>query len=406
MKCENYTYLQGQVEESLGECSLDTQPSVQSKSNHTAKKSYEQDSGTESCQNSQSLETSENSTGDRGEEQLTFFAEDSPVRTSLRRVKEQELPESVRAYGKSMRDSLERFGLNLSLPKTHLCCELGGLELSSKTLPSWGIMQGGELWELGMSVRPINETGCGFWPTPCRRDYKGSNAPEGLTRKDGKSRLDQLPNAVVYGGTQTQQKWMTPQSRDWKGPSGRAYKGQAKDLPSQTKHLGQLNPSWVEWLMNWPINWTSKEVLRNEHFEYWKKASATHLQGFVYLREMWGNIDPATPPHRPQCNEQQEGEYPGSMCEMPRDASCEGEMVKPQQGENLSLLQRDFHLQEVQRAVLQPELCESLGLGAEETIPRTANGVKNRVDRLKAIGNGQVPQCAAMAFRILSEGLI
>jgi hypothetical protein len=158
--------------------------------------------------------------------------------------------------------------------------------------------------------------------------------------------------------------------------------------------------------MNWPINWTSKEVLRNEHFEYWKKASATHLQGFVYLREMWGNIDPATPPHRPQCNEQQEGEYPGSMCEMPRDASCEGEMVKPQQGENLSLLQRDFHLQEVQRAVLQPELCESLGLGAEETIPRTANGVKNRVDRLKAIGNGQVPQCAAMAFRILSEGLI
>jgi hypothetical protein len=28
------------------------------------------------------------------------------------------------------------------------------------------------------------------------------------------------------------------------------------------------------------------------------------------------------------------------------------------------------------------------------------------VDRLKAIGNGQVPQCAAMAFRILSKGLI
>jgi hypothetical protein len=27
------------------------------------------------------------------------------------------------------------------------------------------------------------------------------------------------------------------------------------------------------------------------------------------------------------------------------------------------------------------------------------------VDRLKAIGNGQVPQCAAMAFRILSQGL-
>ena len=42
----------------------------------------------------------------------------------------------------------------------------------------------------------------------------------------------------------------------------------------------------------------------------------------------------------------------------------------------------------------------------EPLVGRVANGVANRVDRLKAIGNGQVPQCAAMAFSILSEGLI
>lgn len=41
----------------------------------------------------------------------------------------------------------------------------------------------------------------------------------------------------------------------------------------------------------------------------------------------------------------------------------------------------------------------------EPILGRVANGVANRVDRLKAIGNGQVPQCAAMAFRILSQGL-
>lgn len=41
----------------------------------------------------------------------------------------------------------------------------------------------------------------------------------------------------------------------------------------------------------------------------------------------------------------------------------------------------------------------------EPFLGRVANGVANRVDRLKAIGNGQVPQCAAMAFSILSEGL-
>ena len=36
----------------------------------------------------------------------------------------------------------------------------------------------------------------------------------------------------------------------------------------------------------------------------------------------------------------------------------------------------------------------------------TPDGVANRLDRLKAIGNGQVPVCAAVAFNILSEGLI
>ena len=42
----------------------------------------------------------------------------------------------------------------------------------------------------------------------------------------------------------------------------------------------------------------------------------------------------------------------------------------------------------------------------EPLVGRVANGVADRVHRLKAIGNGQVPQCAALAFSILSEGLI
>jgi DNA (cytosine-5)-methyltransferase 1 len=43
---------------------------------------------------------------------------------------------------------------------------------------------------------------------------------------------------------------------------------------------------------------------------------------------------------------------------------------------------------------------------AEPLVGRVAHGVANRVDRLKALGNGQVPSCAAVAFDILSEGLI
>jgi DNA (cytosine-5)-methyltransferase 1 len=40
--------------------------------------------------------------------------------------------------------------------------------------------------------------------------------------------------------------------------------------------------------------------------------------------------------------------------------------------------------------------------GAEPDVGRVAHGVASRVDRLKALGNGQVPLCAATAFRILS----
>ncbi len=41
--------------------------------------------------------------------------------------------------------------------------------------------------------------------------------------------------------------------------------------------------------------------------------------------------------------------------------------------------------------------------GAEPNVGRVADGVAARVDRLKAIGNGQVPRVAATAFNILSQ---
>jgi hypothetical protein len=56
--------------------------------------------------------------------------------------------------------------------------------------------------------------------------------------------------------------WPTPQSRDFKGPSGRSMKGTELDLPMAAKSEGQagaLNPEWVEWLMGFPVGWTNLE---------------------------------------------------------------------------------------------------------------------------------------------------
>ena len=47
--------------------------------------------------------------------------------------------------------------------------------------------------------------------------------------------------------------------------------------------------------------------------------------------------------------------------------------------------------------------CDSCWWEIEPNVGRMANGVAAGVDRLKAIGNGQVPLCAATAWRILSD---
>lgn len=67
-----------------------------------------------------------------------------------------------------------------------------------------------------------------------------------------------------------------------------------------------------------------------------------------------------------------------------------------------------------QQATGQPRLCGRTGRNEKENIPsaatnwtvepsvcRVVDGLANRVDRLKAIGNGQVPLCAAVAWETL-----
>lgn len=279
----------------------DTDPCALLKSNPIAERFCSNDNETECCPSSPSGTTSAPSTEPLGGEQLMLFAAASPAKTSVEQEKEPVLEESVLDYGKNMPELLARYGLSLSLRKTPRYCGVAGLTLSSETCPNWGMMQDGVCWELGTSARLIGGIECGYlqtkrlaptpmaqeagstsegyghclndvvkgrkgwdqmWPTPTRRDYKGTNSPKGLTRKDGKSRMDQLPNAVKY---------RTPQSRDWKGTSGGFQKG--KDLPGQVG--GHLNPAWVEWLMGWPVGWTELRPLEMDRFQQWQQQHGT-----------------------------------------------------------------------------------------------------------------------------------
>ena len=304
----SYTYLQEQEGEYLEVNCLDIPQSVLSKLKSIQDKSYCSDSETESCQSFQSGTTSALSTADPGEDQLTFFAEDFRVKTSVQQVKEQELPEHVRDFGKSMRESLTKYGLALSLPKIHHCFELGDLELSSKIWPRWGIMLDGACWELGTSVRLISAIECGSWPTPTTMDKLPPKSAEALHKeatqaRPGRSRPANLRdcvhpeqikawpttttqdaknngspsqmrrntkplNAAVIG-TQTQQKWGTPRCfmhKDALTDRGKGNLGEQVNEAHKMKKMGQLNPAWVEWLMGWPIGWTDLKPLATDKF--------------------------------------------------------------------------------------------------------------------------------------------
>ncbi len=88
----------------------------------------------------------------------------------------------------------------------------------------------------------------------------------------------------------------------------------------------------------------------------------------------------------------------GSQCQKRRRAGDSGHEARHPDSPRLEIRQsqRSNPRQELQ-AIERADWWQS-----EPDVGRVAHGVAARVDRLKAIGNGQVPLCAATAFRLLT----
>lgn len=174
--------------------------------------------------------------------------------------------------------------------KTAQCSLFGDLMSSSLTLPRSGSMRSGRLYQRPRLVLPIAGNGSGYWQTPVADDavnrIKGKinsrgepklsaqvlwrtptvgmlNAdrakdPEYANRKRAKGQTITLADQV---------KWPTPRARDGQ-PEGlqsgmdRMGKYATCSLPTAvalwptpTVFGGSLNPVWVCWLMNFPLNW-------------------------------------------------------------------------------------------------------------------------------------------------------
>lgn len=116
-----------------------------------------------------------------------------------------------------------------------------------------------------------------LWPTPQARDYRGGSSPESarMERKQSRGFSPNLNDAVLF--------WPTPCSSAAKGssPASLTCKNRKEGSNDQLDHAvmatggGQLNPVWVEWLMNWPLGWTQAGGKLNRKSEESQQASPT-----------------------------------------------------------------------------------------------------------------------------------
>ena len=220
-------------------------------------------------------------TEDRGEELLKLCREDFRARTYPLPEREQALTEPDPACGGTWRGSWARFDPASSSWRTAQPSLLGDSDECSVTWPRSGMTAAGQCWELPMWAPPTSATGSGLWPTPTSTlGTKGglvtpAKAREGGTLIEALSARTIWPTPTVCGNYNRKgasatsgdglatavRNFPTPTSSNTKAHHMRgADKGKAREARSYGA-TGQLNPTWVEWLMGWPLGWTDLKPL-------------------------------------------------------------------------------------------------------------------------------------------------
>ena len=252
-----------------------------------------------------------------GEDVLTWCQAASRARTYPSPAKAQALTAPSQECGGTWRGSLARFDPDTFSWRTAQPSLLEDLGESSVTWPRSGMTAAGLCWELPMLGRRIKGTDFGLWQTPVADDLV--NRKEGKWNSRGEPKLSAQvlwPTPTVCGnynrkGASTTSgdglatavlKWPTPRcsdvasgrTLDKKGrrvsPSGVYGANLADFVKFQTPNTsgldggsnsrlanekrgtpmptgGALNPTWVEWLMGWPLGWTDLKPLATDKFQ-------------------------------------------------------------------------------------------------------------------------------------------
>jgi hypothetical protein len=263
----SWLYSQALVAEYLGENFSDGEQSAPSSGNPIQQAYCAPDKMTDFSRLSRFGMTYKPLTENRGEELLTLYLAGFHAKTLAQQEKAQELTENEVECGEKWRASFTKYDPSSSSWKTHQCSLLGDLDEFLETWPQWGLMRDGECWEQRTLEQSIRGTESGLsekWPTPTCHMAKEKGSPSEFKRDS-----PGLGTVVLW--------FPTPQASDnrdrgnMSNPSiQRRIKIGKQIMLSQSvdRNSGQLNPTWVEWLMGWPLEWTDLKPLETDkcHF--------------------------------------------------------------------------------------------------------------------------------------------
>lgn len=188
-----------------------------------------------------------------GEAVLTWFLAGFRARTSRSPDAEPESTEHEADSGASSLGSFARYDPATRSLRIHQRSLLEDSTECSPTLPRSGSMRSGACWERPMLAHRTAASGSGYWPTPTANAY--GSCQGGSAGRDGQKNRPSLQTMAAKG------LWPTPQARDHFPVHKPEYIAKKKAEGHGMSNLndaigGSLNPTWVEWLMGWPLGWT------------------------------------------------------------------------------------------------------------------------------------------------------
>jgi hypothetical protein len=216
----------------------------------------------------------------------TLSTEGSPARTSALRETERAWRESeadlcLRSLGSFASADLDSFSW-----KTFQLSLFGGLTEFSWNSMRWGLMRDGQLFQPQKWEPRTLESEFGSWPTPTASLANYDESPETFIARGMKLKAEgRGPRGRLHFplGMMVRM-WPTPLATEGSTKPRHPEKLQRKDCSAlRTQGLaeqvgGKLNPTWVEWLMGYPLEWTALEDWATQWFHSQRGKRSKGLQ--------------------------------------------------------------------------------------------------------------------------------